>query len=318
MAITSIGYDGSVDETAWTRLMGRAAGTAYGVLGPNDLKVTAHPTLARGVVIGTGHGWGHGVYDISDATATLQGADITTGIRWDMVVARRNWTGVGGATTFVLITGTSTKTLVSRNTTPGTMDDQPLALVQFSGGTTAPTAIVDLRVWAGNGGLYATDLMARDYNTQIGSRLLINGEDWVSVVVNGLQTWQRQTAMQTVQLFGAGTSLLGGVAPAVASSSFYVQAGTNVAFSDGSGYARVTFPTPFPNGLLTVMLTNGAADVDRTLGHVVTLTPAGNPRDVGDKSGVSYAVACEDSTGTNRLYMLGNFQHRVNYIAIGW
>jgi hypothetical protein len=317
MAITSIGYDGSVDETAWTKLMGRAAGNMYGVAGPNDLKVTAHPTLARGIVIGAGSGWGHGVYDTSDATATLQGADIVSGIRWDMVVARRNWTGAGGATSFVLLTGTSTKALVSRSTTPGSIDDQPLALVQFSAGTTAPTAIVDLRVWPGSGGLYATDLMARDYNTAIGSRLLINGDDWISVLASGLQAWQRQSSMQAIQLFGAGTGILGGT-PAIVGNNFYVQAGTNVAFSDGSGYARVTFPTPFPNGLLTVILTNGAADVDRTLGHVVTLTPAGNPRDVGDKSGVSYAVACEDSTGTNRLYMLGNFQHRVNYIAIGW
>lgn len=318
MALTSIGYDGTVDETAWTRLMGKTAGCAYGVLGASDWKVTAHPTLARGIVIGTGHGWGHGVYDINDATVSLQGADILSGTRWDMVVARRNWTGAGGSTSFVLITGTSTKALVSRNVSPGTMDDQPLALVQYTGGTTAPTAIVDLRVWPGNGGMYAADLMARDYNTQIGSRLVIGGEDWVSVVsATGIQQWQRQSALQSVQLFGVGGTLVGGN-PVAATSSFMIQSGSSIVTADGAGYGRITFPTPFPNGLVTIMVQNGDSSVDRSFGHVVTLTVAGTPWNTGTKDGFAYSVAVEDSAGTHRTYMCAGMLHRCNWIAIGW
>jgi hypothetical protein len=318
MAITSIGYDGTVDETAWTRLMGKTAGCAYGVLGPTDWKVTAHPTLARGVVIAAGHGWGHGVYDINDATVSLQGADILSGTRWDMVVARRSWTGVGGVTTFQLLSGTSTKALVSRSVSPGVTDEQPLALVQYTGGSTVPTSIIDLRVWPGNGGMYAADLMARDYNTQIGSRLIIGTEDWISIVSSaGIQQWQRQSALQSVQLYGVGGTLVGG-SPVAATSSFMIQSGSNIVTSDGAGYGRINFPVSFPNGLVTIILTNGDSSIDRGFTHVITLSVAGNPWNNGTKDGFAYSVAVEDSAGTNRLYMVANLLHRCNWIAIGW
>ncbi|HEX9088399.1 MAG TPA: hypothetical protein VF867_12835, partial [Arthrobacter sp.] len=245
MAITSIGYDGTVDETEWTKLMGDAARSTYGIVGRNDWKVTAHPTLSLGVSVATGSGWGQGVYDTSSTTVSLSGASISSGSRWDMVVARRNWSGTGGVTSFAMITGTATKALPTRNSSPGALDDQPIALVQFTAGQTAPTALVDLRVWAGTGGgLVATEILARDYNADVGTRMFINGEDWVSGLnSSGAQTWIRISAMASVQLYALGGALLG--SGATNATQFMIQSGSTVQTTDGAGYGRITWPSPF-------------------------------------------------------------------------
>lgn len=318
MAITSIGYDGTVDETAWTKLMGDAARALYGVIGRGDWKVTAHPTLTRGVSIATGSGWGQGVYDTSDATVSLAGASISSGSRWDMVVARRSWNGVGGNTTFVMITGTSSQALPSRNTDPGVSDDQPIALVQFTSGQSSPTGIIDLRVWSGNGGgMYAADTLARNYNTQIGSRLIIDGDDWVSVMdSSGNQAWSRQSTMNAIQLFDAGTGLVGG-SPS-SSTRFLVQSGTSVVTTDGAGYGRVTWPTAFPNGLLSVSAISGD---DWAVGQEAFLVGSGNPAHgtaaFGNATSWVYAL-CGQDPATKNLVKLINKLHRVNWTAIGW
>ena len=178
MAITSIGYDGSVNESQWAKMIPLVGSSHYGVAGSADWKVTAHATMDRGLNIATGAGWGHGVYDESDATVSLQAATVSSGSRWDMVVMRRNWSGTGGSSTLVLVQGGATKALPSRNTTPGTIDDQPIALVRFTAGQTAVQEIIDLRCWARNGGLVARDQLALTYLNQPGARVKVNGEMW--------------------------------------------------------------------------------------------------------------------------------------------
>lgn len=178
MAITNIGYDGSVNESDWARMIPSVGSSEYGVSGTTDWKVTAHATMDRGVNIATGSGWGHGVLSTSDATVSLQGASVSSGDRWDMVVARRNWSGTGGTTTFVIIQGSSSKTLPSRNNTPGTIDDQPIALLRFTAGQTAVQEIIDLRCWSRNGGLVVKSDLALGYLTKLGARVKLNGEVW--------------------------------------------------------------------------------------------------------------------------------------------
>lgn len=319
MAITSIGYDGTVDESSWAKLMGNAARSTYGVADRTHWRVTTHPTLTRGVSIATGSGWGHGVYDTNDATVSLAGASISSGTRWDMVVARRNWSGTGGSTTFAIITGTATKALPVRNTNPGSLDDQPIALVQFTAGQSAATAIVDLRIWAGSGGgLYAQDLLARDYTNGAGTRLFINGEDWVSTTdSSGNQAWIRASSLGGIQLFGTSAALSTSGQLPPAGAQFLVQSGTWAQTSDGAGYGRITFPVPFPNGLLFVSASNG----DDYSAPASIISGSGLPQHgssgYGDRTSWVYALIAQDPA-TKTFAKLGGKSHRVNWIAIGW
>ncbi|MDI2023697.1 hypothetical protein PJL18_04245 [Paenarthrobacter nicotinovorans] len=75
-----------------------------------------------------------------------------------------------------------------RETTPGTRDDQPLYLLEWTAGDTQPTKIVDLRAWAGNGGMVAMDDLARVYLGRPGARVLIGGTDWAYLPV-GVGVW---------------------------------------------------------------------------------------------------------------------------------
>jgi hypothetical protein len=318
MAITSIGYDGTVDEADWTKLMGEAARSTYGVGGKGDWKVTSHPTLDRGVVIATGSGWGNGVHDTSSTTVSLAGATISSGSRWDMVVARRNWSGTGGSTSFAMITGTSTRGLPSRENTPGTLDDQPIALVQFSAGQASAMSIIDLRVWPGEGGgLYAKDALARNYNTAVGTRMIIDGDDWVSVIdSSGNQTWSRQSSLNSVQLLASRGNLFGG--DTGNTTPFFIQSGSQVSSTDGAGYGRITWPTPFPNGLVSVI---GMSGDDWALGEPSYVISSGNPAHGtaagGDKTSWVYTLYVQNSSSKSFTHSI-NKLHRVNWIAIGF
>lgn len=310
MAITSTGYDGSITETQWANLVPRVGSSHYGVGGPGDWKVNFHPSLDRGVNISVGVGWGQGVMDTSDTVVALQGGTISSGTRWDLVVARRNWSGTGGATTFVMIPGSSARALPSRNTTPGSLDDQPIALVQFQQGNSAATQIVDLRCWGGNGGVVARDLLSLSYLVKLGAQVKIDGTLWSCVPdITGSPVWAPAVADGAISLFGTGNMLFGGVNP---TTNFLVQAGTQANITDVSGYGRITFPKPFPNGVVTVMLTNGDSSVDRSRGLTLTPSVAGIPWNTGTNVDFVYALMASNNT------VVGSALHRVNWIAIGW
>jgi hypothetical protein len=307
MAITSTGYDGSIDEADWADMIPKVGFSHYGVTEPSDWRVTAHATLARGVSISTGTGWGQGVIDTSDTTVSLQGATISSGSRWDMVVVRRNWSGTAGSTTFAMITGTSTKKLPARNNNPGSLDDQPLALVQFTAGSSAATSIVDLRCWARNGGITAKDTLALDYMAKAGSKVTILGTHWGREIdANDSTKWAAQYVKGAIPAFGVGNSLTGGVS---VSKPFLVQGGSTVQSTDASGYARVTFPNPFPNGLLTVLAMNGD---DYAVPRAVVAGAGGTALGTGSKT--SWAYRLQNADGG--VYASRN--HRLNWIAIGW
>lgn len=310
MAITSIGYDGSVNEAQWAKLIPMASASHYGVDDAGHWKVTAHPTLGLGVNIASGTGWGQGVVDTSDATVALASTSVTSGTRWDMVVARRNWSGTGGSTTFAFVKGSSSKTIPSRNHAPGSLDDQPLALVQFTAGSSAPTSIIDLRAWARNGGVVAMDELSLGYLKEPGAQVKIGGVLWSCYInANGSPVWSKSAADGYIPMLGMGNAL---AATSPDAGSFYVQAGTHTGLTDGMGYGRITFPKPFPNGLCTVTLTNGDSGIDRARG--VTLCPAvsGAPWNNGTKVDVVYTLM--DSNGK----MTPNALARLNWIAIGW
>lgn len=325
MAITSIGYDGTVNESQWAKLIPLAGSGHYGVSGFSDWKVTTHPTLDRGVSIAAGTGWGQGVLDTSTTSTSLQGASVGSGSRWDLIVARRDWSGTGGTTSFALIGGTSSKALPSRNTDPGTLDDQPLALVQFTAGSSAPTAIVDLRCWARNGGMVARDELALTYLKKIGSNVVIGDSVWnCTLDSNGNTSWT--TTMQTgrIPLFGTSKDGLEGSKVSTlltGGQQFLIQAGSTVQKTDASGYARITFQNPFPNGLLTVLGFDGD---DWSMGGSALYSSAGSVwggEGYGTKASWVYALKLQPAasgTGSQTISRAGNRQHRINWIAIGW
>lgn len=278
MAITSIGYDGTVNEAQWASMVPKVGVSHYGVVGAGDLKVTVHGSLDRGVSIATGSAWGQGVLDTSDSIGSLQAATVGSGSRYDLVVLRRNWSGAGGATTLALVQGTSTKGIPARNTSPGTLDDQPLALIRIDAGQTAVQEIVDLRCWGRNGGLVAMDDLAKDYLTDVGTRVSISGVNWVRRVgTGGSAEWVRANATVQAQ-----------------SITIPISSGAT------SGSLAVTFPTPFSSAPVVTMTkgtTSGSASSQRRLIPVVTgITATGFSAYIettdGSGVGAAFNVVC--------------------------
>lgn len=144
MAITSVGYDGTVNEVQWAKLA-RVLGAPYAILGANDWATTVVPGQERTISIAPGTGYGHGVMDTSDAPVTLQLPAVGTGSRWDLIMARRTW--ATNTTFFGYVNGTGTRALpTGRISNPGVQDDQPIALA-FSRAGVPLVDLVDLRVY---------------------------------------------------------------------------------------------------------------------------------------------------------------------------
>ncbi|MFF2631952.1 hypothetical protein ACFVR6_03625 [Microbacterium sp. NPDC058021] len=180
MAITSVGYEGTIYEAQWAEMMPLVGGRQYGVAGPGDWRVTVGGA-DRQVRVAAGRGFGHGVLDNSSTETVLSLATVASGSRWDLVVARRNW-GTN-TTSFAVVTGSATRALPGgRAQTPGTLDEQPVALVRVQAGQSQVAEIVDLRVWGGDGGTFAHDALVMQYLSRVGTALRINGIDWKRII----------------------------------------------------------------------------------------------------------------------------------------
>ena len=195
VTFTSYGYDTTAGnpytEIAWADAHPLIGSARYGVRSAGDWAVTAVPNADRTVSIAPGFGFGSGVTDKTVENETIQLDTISSGSRWDLIVARRDWTPTAGETKFMKINGGSTKAIPGgRLMTPGGIDDQPLALVQVTAGQTQPTAIVDLRCFANNGGMVANDDLVRGYLNQVGTEIYINGVEWRYIVgANNVPEW---------------------------------------------------------------------------------------------------------------------------------
>lgn len=188
---TSVGYGGTVDEQAWARLAPHL-GAQYGVLGPTDWRVAVVSAADRTVSIAAGTGYGYGVFDTTPGPATLQLGTVASGSRWDVIVARRNWSGAGGTTEFDAIPATTLGDLpATRANDPGELDEQPIALVQVTAGQTVPTAVIDLRVWQANGGAVALSEKVLQYLAEPGTTVQIGVTTWQRTVSsNGVASWR--------------------------------------------------------------------------------------------------------------------------------
>jgi hypothetical protein len=191
---TSAGVPSSlVNEIKWAKAHPAIGASHYGVEGAGDFKVTAHPSTPYAVNVAAGKAWGRGVFDESDGIETVTCVAPGPGAtRWDLICVRRNWGPVaGGPSTVTSVAGGTLRAIPGdRQNNPGTLDDQPLALVQWTYGQTQPTAIVDLRCWAGNGGVYAKDELALSYLAQLGASVKIGTDHWsYDLLANDVPGW---------------------------------------------------------------------------------------------------------------------------------
>lgn len=287
---TSRGYDTTpakpYNEDAWALAHSTAPiGTSrYGVSGANDWKVSIVAGATRTVSITAGAGFGCGVTDQTSENETLQFPPSASGTRWDTVAVRRDWTPTAGESKFVIIPGGSTKAVSgARLSGPGTIDDQPIALVPIIENQTQPGEIVDIRCWAGNGGIYAKDVLACQYLGQLGAMVTVGYEQyqhilgdndspaWVNVggVMRGpvplgfdtntyrqIGTWMKNPVKDAaVSRIGRRVELQGGLANAVDIN--YDMRDVNKPLTE---YTLATVPPEFapkaPSDLVTPVLVN--------------------------------------------------------------
>lgn len=141
MAITSVGYDGTVDEVQWAKLH-PATSSRPGIV--NDSFAIIVTGATRTVRMPAGSWYGFGVYDTSDTNVDLVGTAVSSGTRWDTLVLRRDWTTNTSA--FMLLAGTSTKAIsASVQNNPGVVADQVLYLVRFDSALAEAQELADLR-----------------------------------------------------------------------------------------------------------------------------------------------------------------------------
>lgn len=323
---TSVGYGGTITEdnlSTWALLTG---GAQYGVMNPGDWKVTAVAAGDRMVQIAPGINQGFGVYDTLPTGSALQlqlpAVTPGAGSRYDIVVARRDWSGSGGTTYLDRIAATTSgdipATRAKRFPTPttlGTTDEQPLALVQMVEGSSVPVVVADLRVWQANGGAVANSDKVLQFLDGPGTSVVIGQDRWTRTVDSGtgIASWS-SSRMGGVDLFGTGSPLAGVID---GSARFKMQAGSTVTKTDASGYARITFPNPFPNGLIAFLPANGDGSVDRAAGEALVFAVAGgSPFGVGTRTDVVLTVEHARGTGTGVPFPGVNV--RCNWLAIGW
>ena len=187
MTITSVGYAGTITDSNWRRMATAAVGSLYGVDDFASFRPTAG-TGDRAVSLAPGGAFGLGVRDESDAPIVVTGAAVSSGSRWDLIVLRRNWgTKVTSA---VIVPGSATRALPTRNTGFGALNDQPIALVRFAAGQTRVQEIIDLRCIPADAGVVAFDTLSRSYLDRVGTQVRIGNFLWTRTVdALGSPTW---------------------------------------------------------------------------------------------------------------------------------
>lgn len=197
---TSVGYDGTVDEQAWA-LNAPHLGKRYGVSG-DSWRVTPVAAGDRTVNISAGSGFGWGVFDTLPTDVQLQLDTQASGSRYDIIVARRDWGGVGGGTSLDAITATAAGDIpITRANTPGVLDEQPIALVRVIAGQTVPVIVADLRVWQADGGAFALSDKVLQYLGQPGTAVRIGTTVWSRIQsATGVPSWLARTDPRTEPL----------------------------------------------------------------------------------------------------------------------
>lgn len=318
MASTSYGYPGSVNAAALAIWLPNVSAAQYSVDGPEDCRVIIG-SGDRGIQVKTGTIIGDGIYDIFNTTTNINLPAPSSGDVWHMVVNRRTWSSTPGASTsvFTTITGSATKGLPARNNNKGVQADQPVALVRVRAGSTSIQEIVDLRCWAHNGGVYAIDPLVMGYIDQPGTHLTIGEQTWVRKVSLSGSTyqasWQETTGSQSISLFGRSSQQIGNPS-APSGTQFLVQTGLENVTIDGNNFGKITWPNPFPNGLLSFI----AMNADNTIFGDMTINQAGSQwgSSPGNKTYAAFRIY--GNVGGVRSREHAGKTVKISYIAIGY
>lgn len=122
-----------------------------------------------------------------------------------------------------------------------------------------------------------------------------NGTNWVHLA--------------NARMLGAGAGVAGPTPPAIdgaPAAPYYMQGGTVVIATDGAGVFTISYPVPFPNGVLTNVIT--ACQPGAGFAHPQIYDPGG-----GQSLG-GFGVMVYRDTGA----VFAGFNSRYNWFAIGW
>ena len=213
MALTAVGFDGTVNETQ-DALRSRFLGNSLPVVhSKDDLAVTIDTGTARSLRVAAGDCWVPGVMISNSAATTLQFDIVPTAgqSRWDALVLRVNWSN--NTVTLMKVNGTASATpaeLLPPGLTynPGVLYDYVLALVKITNGQTSPTALTPWRVWSSK--TLTADSLAPFTNAPLGTEVLLkNGKLYRYLLdATGALTWVQQ-GMPTAVTSGVLTPAVG-------------------------------------------------------------------------------------------------------------
>lgn len=147
MAITAYGFDGSMSEAAWAALATMAGSVYPTVSAHSAYTVSVGGGGDRAVTVGTGRSFAHGILSINDAPVVMNATVVTVGtVRYDTVALRINWTS--NTVQVVVVSGGTTSGLAAGlNSSPGTIFDHPLSIIQISSSSLTIQSVLDVRNW---------------------------------------------------------------------------------------------------------------------------------------------------------------------------
>lgn len=148
MTITSVGYTGAIaPNVEWANLQ-MVLGARYAVAAHTDALVSATSDGSRQIKIATGFLGGWGILDQITVEEAVTLPAVSSGTQYYLVCAHRDW--MANATTITTISAGATlpASMPTRATSPGSLDDQPLALVSITS-TGATRIVYDLRAVGG-------------------------------------------------------------------------------------------------------------------------------------------------------------------------
>ncbi len=242
----SIYYDGVVTET--DRAKGRAGVPDFTVGGTDQITLSAHPTTPFALVVKKGTTSAFGVTAFVEAAdgsnLVVQCDSNTTGTRWDLIVAHYDWQPASGGPSDLRVINAGGKQVPSTlAVTPGMVVDQPLWLVRWTGNASAPAEYVDLRCFAGNGGMMANSTLALDYLKKPGACVRVGQNLWVyKDAGNGQWAWE-STSLLPARVDGVPA----GQRPIIKTANVSVD--TNAA-----GDFYITHTTAFPNAMVSYVV----------------------------------------------------------------
>lgn len=274
--ITSYGYDGTMSEAGWA-VLAPLLGSRERFAGASDFAVSIGGVGSRAITVAAGTACGHGVADVNSAAINLNATAVASGTRWDTVVIRRTWST--NSTTVAINTGGATQTPVVLNTSPGIVDDQPIALILVSSASTTVQSVVDLRPYGDGVRAYATSAALPTTNTSAGTLAVVpssvhggdlyvyNGTSWLSTTAPIWRTLTLNSGFTTYDVTPqyARVGALGILRGTVKRS-------TGAAFADGSSYDLATLPDGFrPSAISNHPLSMSIADSNH-IGRGVVFT----------------------------------------------